>query len=146
MFCLSASGSTSRKWRDLAPWIHAFVRVFDGSLWEGRSKSFILDQVFTARRLMHNARSPSSVFIQVCVSVPLQYIKKKSRRERSPWSSSDQRPQHVPSRLDSKKTRASNLGWPSTGLLHIRGVHRNSRTNREPIWKLTHTRTNTYIF
>ena len=71
--------------------------------------------------------------------------------ERSLWNLSDRRPPHVPYDSTTLTTRASDLGWTSTSLPNLQGVHKNLRTNpvhpSSPLQKLTHTIPgNTYCF
>ena len=87
------------------------------------------DQVCTARRLMQNARSHSSIFIrsiQVCECAFALHQEQK-RDQFGTVATDVHRMFHDYS--TALKARASGLGWTSAGLPHIQGVHRNLRKN-----------------
>ena len=97
----------------------------------------------TARRLMQNARSHSSVFIrsiQVC-ECAFALRQEQKRGYFGTVAIDVHRMFHHDS--TTLTTRASGLGWTSAGLPHIQGVHRKLLTNsgdpRSPLQKLTHT-------
>ena len=102
----------------------------------------------TARCLMQNAISHSSVFIRSiqtgrCVLCAFALHQEQKRYHFGTVAVDVHRMfHHDPTALT---TRASGLGWTSAGLPHKRGVHRNLRTNlvdpRSPLQKLTHTKT-----
>ena len=106
--------------------------------------------VHAPRRLMQNARSPSSVFIrsmQVCECAFALHQEQKRDRFGTVAIDIHRMFHHDSIALP---TRASGLGWTSAGLPHTQGVPRNLRTNpvdpSSPPQKLAHTTTtNNYL-
>ena len=97
----------------------------------------------TARRLMQNARSHSSVFIRsIQVRECAFALHQQQKRDHFGTVAIDV---HHMFHHDSTAltTQASGLGWTSASLPHIQGVHRSLRTNpvdqSSPLQKLTHT-------
>ena len=83
----------------------------------------------TARRLMQNARSHSSVFIQSIQVCECAFaLRQEQKRDHfGTVAINVHRMFHHDS--TALTTRASGLGWTSAGLPHLRGVHENLRTN-----------------